>query len=89
MTSATIKDVIAVSPMQSVIAIPSCQSIVQDTPVKKIMAVQPIDAVGHVIEATKRVIPYRGTTDHDAVAKMAIPPDNTVGELEGLNTMDF
>ncbi len=89
MTSATIKDVIAISPMQSVVAIPSCQSIIQNTPIQKIMAIQPIDSVSHIVEATKCVIPCRGTTDHDAVAKMAIPPDNTVCELEGLYSMDF
>jgi len=87
MTSATIKDVITISPMKRVVAIPSCQGIVLDTPIEEIMAVKPFDSIGHVIEATERVIACRGPTDHDAVAKMAIPPENTVGELEGLNAV--
>lgn len=89
MTSSTIKDVITITPMKSVVAIPSCQSIVQDTPMKKIVAVKTVDSVRHVIEATKRVIACCCTSYHDAVAKMAILPDISVGELESLHSVSL
>lgn len=89
MTSTTIKDVIAIATMKGVVAIAPGQCIMQNTSAKKIVPVKPVDSVGHVIKATKRVMSCSSTTHHDSVAKMAIQPGNAIGKPEGFNAVSL